>query len=267
VTDELAGVDLKLGRAKAHLADLKQGIETVLDPDAYRFDIKYDDKTNRYVYTVHDLPTVDPEWSIHIGEALYQLRSALDHLAWRLVELCGVTPNKQTQFPIRDSLLDKNGKLMGLQVLLPQIKDRKILGLLNECQPYYGPDGEWPPFNAHRSGLWHLKVLNNIDKHQLLLVVVCVLNIDRMHWGMSKGGKPPSPYLNTAALKEGTPVAWFDFHGGEPPADFDPHPSLKVVIREPEAPNLAHIEVVAAIEGIGQWVAWEVIDRFRSLFP
>jgi hypothetical protein len=260
----LAGVDLKIGRAKAHLANLKQGIETVLDPNAYRFDTKYDSETKRYVYTVHHLPAVNPEWSIHVGEALYQYRSALDHLAWQLVELCGVTPNEQTQFPIRDSLLDKNGKLMSLQVLMPQIKDRKILGLLNQCQPYYGGG---TADKAHRSGLWHLKVLNNVDKHRLLLVVVCVLNIDMMYWGMPRGVKSPAPYLNAAPLKEGSPVAWFDFHGAEPPANFDPHPSLKVVMREPEAPLLSHVEVVGAMEGIGQWVEWEVVSRFRPLFP
>jgi hypothetical protein len=49
------------------------------------------------------------------------------------------------------------------------------------------------------------------------------------------GGSPrPAMSLNLEPLKDGDAIAGFDFHGGEPPADFDPHLALSVVIEEPE---------------------------------
>jgi hypothetical protein len=266
--DELAGVELKIGRAQTHLDELKERLGVVLDPDRYDFPVQLDPKTKRHAYKVRGLPAVDPEWSILVGEILYQLRSALDHLAWQLVKLDGGTPTTQTQFPIRDSFLTKNGNRMRLRQLMPEIGDRDILRMLNRNQPYYGgEDGTLrTPDDAHRHGLWILKTLNNIDKHRLLLVVVHTLRIEGMYWGDSPVGPPPSPYLNTAALKEGSTVASFDFHGHELPDGFDPHLSLKVVLRDPEAPLISHVEVAGAMEGLRSWVEWDVVEPFKILF-
>lgn len=263
------GVDRKIERAKAKLADLKESIKAVVDPGHYRFAVKYDPETKRHVYRVYDVPATDPEWPLVIGEVLFNLRSALDHLAWQLVLLGGGEPTQETQFPIRDSPNDKNGQVLPLKALLAQVKDPKILGLLNECQPYAGDGTEHrSPFDAHGTPLWHLKKLNNLDKHRLLMIVACVLNIDTMWWGTRTGERSPKCFLNTVPVKDGTPVAWFDFRGAEPPADFDPHPSLKIVVREPDdAPALSHIEVGGAIENLCWWVEWQVLNmRFAPLF-
>jgi hypothetical protein len=109
VSASLAGVDLKIERAKHHLAYLRESVELALDPKSHRFSAEFDRETAQHVYKIHTLPAVNPEWPLQVGEILYQLRSALDHLAWQLVELDGGTPGEQTQFPIRDSPLDKNG--------------------------------------------------------------------------------------------------------------------------------------------------------------
>ncbi len=265
--DELAGVELKIGRAQTHLDELKGRLGVVLDPDRYDFPVEFDPETKRHVYKVRNLPTVDPEWSILIGEVLYQLRSALDHLAWQLVKLDGGTPTKQTQFPVRDSFLTKNGNLMRLGTLMPEIKDRDILRMLNRNQPYYGGENgkPRPAAEAHRHPLWILKTLNNIDKHRLLLVVVQTLRIEGMYWGSPPAGPPPAPYLNTAALKEGTTVASFDFHGHELPDGFNPHLSLKVVLRDPEAPLISHVEVTGAMESLRSWVEYDVVEPFKLL--
>jgi hypothetical protein len=269
MSGELMGIDLKIERAKTRLADLKKRIKLVTDLGDYRFSVEYDSKTKKHVYRVHDVPAIDPEWSIELGEVLYQLRSALDHLAWQLVLLDGGVPGEKTQFPIRDSPLDKNGKLRRLKTLLPQVKNSKILRLLNECQPYAGDGTETlSPFDAHGTPLWHLKTLNNVDKHRLLLVTVCILDVDAMWWGLAEGVKNPVCKLNMAPLKDGSPVAWFDFHGAEPPPNFNPHPSLQIVISDPGAAALSYIEAAGAIENLCWWVEWHILGmRFAPLFP
>ncbi len=267
MAEPLAGVRLKVGRAKAHLAELEENIGAALKPNAEHFLGEFDPESKRHIYRAQNLPVLDPEWALQAGEVTYQLRSALDHLAWQLVEREGTTPNKKTQFPIRDSLLGKKQQLLSLKTLLPLAKDRKVLQALSECQPYYG-DGtkELTPSDAHRHPLWILKTLNNIDKHRLLLVVVQTLNIERMYWGDSPGGKPPTPYLSAVALKEGTPVAAFDFGGVEAPAGFDPHLSLKVVIREETAALISHTPIGPALDSLIRYVEWDVLDSLRMQF-
>jgi hypothetical protein len=268
VSDNLAGVALKIARAKRHVADLKNSVELALDPKGHCFSAEFDRDTAQYVYRIHNVPTVDPEWSLQAGEILYQLRSALDHLAWQLVELDGGIPGERTQFPIRDSPLDKNGTPRPIRDLMPQIKSTEILELVDECQPYRGFDGETRTrFEAHSDVLWHIKVLNNVDKHRLLLVVVFGLDMGSLWWGMRPGDVAPLYKINAAALDEGTPVAWFDFKGDEPPADFDPHPAIQVALRDPAAPALHYDAISGVLENMCWWVEWWIINtKFRLLF-
>lgn len=267
MAEPLAGVRLKVERAKAHLAELEESIGAALKPDAEHFLGEFDTESKHHIYRAQNLPVLDPEWALQAGEVTYQLRSALDHLAWQLVEREGTTPNGQTQFPIRDSLLGKKQQLLPLKTLLPLANDCKVLQVLNECQPYYG-DGtrELSPPDAHRHPLWILKTLNNIDKHRLLLVVVQTLNIEAMFWGSPTGTKPPIPYLSAVALKEGTPVAAFDFGGAEAPTDFDPHLSLKVVIREEAAALISHAPLGPALDSLIRYVEWDVLENLRMHF-
>ena len=58
----------------------------------------------------------------------------------------------------------------------------------------------------------------------------------------------------------------FDFGGAEAPADFDPHLSLKVVVREADAPNLSHTEITSALDGLIHYIEWDLLLDFRMLF-
>lgn len=267
---ELAGVDRKIARAKRKLADLDKAIKRTFASDRYRIIGKFDPEAAKYVYRVYDLPPVDPEWALELGEVLYQLRSALDHLAWQLVELDGGTPCKQTQFPVKDSPNDKNDKPIPLRnLVIPRIKDANILKLIDECQPYESGLGKRLTLaEARTSPLWHLSVLNIVDKHRLLLVVASALDIESMYWGLAHGDPVPTFKLNTKPLKEGDPVAWFDFGGAEPPAHFNAHPAVRVTLRDPKARDLWLHPLVGVIENLCWWVEWEIVGlRFRPLFP
>lgn len=180
----LTGVHLKIRRAEDHLADLKQIAKTALDPSRYHLALEFDPQTKKHVYTLHGVPAIDPGWSLVVGEILYNLRSALDHLAWQLVIHEGGTPGDKTQFPIRKTPFDQKGNWVTPQVRdepgQPAISDPLILDALEEVQPYRGPVGE--PASFYDSPLRRLSILNNIDKHRLLIVVVHVLDTGEMWW-------------------------------------------------------------------------------------
>ncbi len=268
MADELAGVDLKIGRAKRKLADLDERVKAAFAPDRYLITDEFDSEIAEQVYSVHNLPAIGPEWALQLGEVLYNLRSALDHLAWQLVELDNGTPNEQTQFPIRDSPDDKNGNRLPLRDLLPQVKHPEILKLIDECQPYNAGDGtDHTVQHARTTPLWHLKALNNVDKHRLLLVVASAVDFDSMWWGWHDATSAPDYRLNFEPLTEGAPVAWFDFGGTPAPYHFDPHPAVRVTLRDPVAPALWLHPLVGVIDNLAWWVEWQVVnERFRPLF-
>jgi hypothetical protein len=255
----LDGVDLKVARAKGHLSDLKEAVKWALDSERYEFTRKTDPETGKEALWVDPIPYIALEWSVVIGEILFHLRSALDHLAYQLVALDGRTPTEQTKFPIRDSPLDKNGKTLPLRDLMPEIKSSKILAAINECQPYRGPD---------REPLWLLKVLNNIDKHRLLLVVIGVLDTGEMWWD-SLDALPPTVSIRLAGpFKKGSPIAFFDFHGMEPPPDFEPHPALSIAFDEiKDAPMIRMEPYDGILDQICRYVEIDIIEqRFRPMF-
>jgi hypothetical protein len=120
-----------------------------------------------------------------------------------------------------------------------------------------------------RSYLKALKDLNNIDKHRLLLVVACVFRPVGMWWSSEESDpKPTKIRAHIGPLKDGDRVAWFDFHGAEPPPGFDPHPTLQVAIIEAKTNHLlGRRSVIDALHGMIHTVEWGVVTRcFRELF-
>ncbi len=263
VVTDLTGVNLKLERAKRHLAHLEKAINARVNKDIYRFELNPDPQSGKHILTAHDVPEVDPQWGLEIGEILFNLRSALNHLAWQLVILDAGTPGEQTQFPVRATPFNKKGVLTPTQ-LTPEINSPQILEALDKVQPYYGHD--FTPAPNHQSPLWQLHKLNNIDKHRLLLVVLVALDVGQMWWG-----GPPAPDFGVypGPVTEGAPVAWFDFHGEEAPEGFNAHPALHVRLNEPQIPVGANLVPVAGyLDMLSRWVDEHTIgEHFRPLFP
>lgn len=254
---DLSGVDAKLRRAETHTADLKEAIQRTFDPKLTTFTCDYDPKAGKHVIRVHGVPAIDPDWALIIGEILFNLRSALDHLAWQLVLFDGKKPFDKTQFPIRES---SNNQTVQLR---PAIANTEVLQALEELQPYAGTQGA---HGYRRDPLWRLNKLCNIDKHRLLLVVACVLDVGEMWWGMPLGCPSPRIAIDPNGVQEGAPVAWFDFRGAVPPADFDPHPALAVALKEREVPEISRVPLTTMLEGLCFWVREPVLDwRFRPI--
>ena len=174
----LDGVYEKIERAKIHQVDLAKRVRAVLGSDKQSFAVEPDLDSGRYAVRVFGVPAVGPTWCTIIGDCLFNLRSALDHLAWQLVILDGETPTDQhmTTFPIRKSPFDKKGNRIPMQ-LQPAVSNPEILGALETVQPY--ADVGYRPDDPVLNPLWALHRLNIIDKHRLLLVVVHTLNLRR----------------------------------------------------------------------------------------
>jgi hypothetical protein len=92
-----------------------------------------------------------------VGDALHNLRSTLDHLAWQLVLEAGSAPTSSTSFPIFDDAAKYGrgalSKLAGMR--------QSAIDAIAAIKPYKGGNDT----------LWRLHRLNNVDKHRLVISV------------------------------------------------------------------------------------------------
>ncbi len=100
---DFKGMSAKIGRA----CDQIEALEADMDgfctniKQSIVHEINKDAGKQAWVYR-GATPDVPIEWSVRIGEILYNLRSALDHLVWQLVLANGQEPGRDNQFAIVD---------------------------------------------------------------------------------------------------------------------------------------------------------------------
>ena len=149
---------VKLNRATKHIEDLQSVCEAFFNSRPYTIETKDDAHTrdrSYYLVGVRDIP--DDVVAI-CGDALHNLRSALDHLASRLVQLAGNAPSIDTCFPIADT-----EKKYGSAETRRKVKGMRqdAIDAMDALKPYKGGNDT----------LWRLHRLNAIDKHRFLVTI------------------------------------------------------------------------------------------------
>src|SRR5579864_4992836 len=98
--DRIHGIRLKIERAKEHIRDLDAAIKRFVQEQPYTLGAKPHripeiEHTTLYVAEVKPIPDCI---SLIVGDAIHNLRSALDHLMWQLVEAAGGSPDRNIYF-------------------------------------------------------------------------------------------------------------------------------------------------------------------------
>lgn len=211
------GVRGKIARAEGELALLSDQMDTfcrVLKESIVR-EVRQD--TEQVWIFRGETPRVPLEWSVRIGEILYNLRSALDHLVWQLVLANEQTPGSRNAFPIihQESGWHSraNRDLKGVSA-----ETREVIRRL---QPYTG--GLNLPFDV--SAYLYLHTLCNIDKHRHL--ILAAINQD-LGGPIFDWDSPPVEGLrgrvNSGRIVEGKLLCIFN------KAQTEIHPSLQFCI-------------------------------------
>jgi hypothetical protein len=149
------GYVLKVRRARSQVDALADAFDTFRKDHPCYIASYYDDKKGERVWFVEGEPAEpNPEWLPLIGEVLYNLRSALDQVAYRLVESSsGKRPSRLTMYPIYTDALDfaceSRTKLRGV---VPE-----ALAAVETTQPYHG---------GNSVALLLLNAMGNQDKHR-----------------------------------------------------------------------------------------------------
>jgi hypothetical protein len=167
----------KVERAVEHIHDLNKFLNTFAESDFYSASVK-EHRGHNCIFLDIDKSGFDmTHCALIIGDALHNLKSALDILYYQTFE--AAAPGKadhRTRFPIRDereeliTAIDGGLKQKGLAgdsrvALIVDV-------LLDIVQPY----------KAANHPLWALHDLNILDKHQLLIPVFDVMRFSAIRF-------------------------------------------------------------------------------------
>jgi hypothetical protein len=250
---------IKLQRADSHLERLKAQVEAFLERQRHVVLPHLDRKSGEIVFWVHR-PLEEPPSEMYpvIGDALFNYRSALDHLMWALVIQSGGQPQPgATQFPIYDTreafFHERRGGRRWAGV------STRIRAVLEREQPYYGGD-------SVKSGLLRLlDGLHNVDKHRHFSLTT----------GAFAGFFEPAGDIRIEALRSINQSAIFSHGGGRVKqgtvlariprqyVNVEFNPAFDVIFDETtEAPNQ---KVLLVLGGIAD-VVHDILDQYERLF-
>lgn len=150
-------IKVKIDRGRKHIADASGFIDSYLSRNPFSVSTRRDPQTRRLIYFVNNVDQPDPQLAEIVGDALHNLRSSLDHIAYRLVENgSGQPPSRRIYFPIFDDRTnyesDGHRQVRGASPNAVQVIDAIR------------------PYREGNSRLWQLHRLNIVDKHRLLLM-------------------------------------------------------------------------------------------------
>jgi hypothetical protein len=264
----------KVKWAEQNFAVLRKEIEALEQRDAHRVTVETSTNAGEYVFRVHDLPELPPDWGMRIGDYLHSARCALDYLMVNLVALAtngrpeGI---EGTQFPIYQDQKRFNGAIGELK------KNQLLSGWLSRVE-------ELQPYNAGNPSIWgwssseltvpplpyaldRLSLLDNIDKHR------CIL---RPWWGTRLQGvslqappefQPIGMSLPGDALREGSEIGSATYKAPVPfvwkPDEMDVKRklSLQISFNEP-SPSKSVVEIL----GLCLWGVEMTLTIFEPVF-
>lgn len=252
----LHGLRAKLIRAQDHLEALRLMLRKF---ESTRCHVRFEDEPDgENCWLVLDLPKPAPELSAVIGDCLFNLRSALDHLLWQLVLVNPPNvPSSKNMFPICSTpeaftIETRKGRLAGLSI--------EALAAIESLQPYHG--GENP--------LTLLNYLHNVDKHRALNTVVSIAEDLDLMW--TRNGvlftetKIFNDEVEDGATLIGIPKAMFP---NRSEVEVYGKGSLFVAFAEPPADaggDLQDRRVEQVLEGMMQFIRHTVLPAVETFF-
>jgi hypothetical protein len=258
---------LKVDRAEQHLQEFKAAIDGYAQGHSYQAvrvvgGAKCHEHTTCWRYRLY-ITQPDPVLSVIFGDVLYNLRSALDHLA---VAMVPSTRRSSASFPVaaEDIWAKQNGCYIVRNPEQRRSFRTAVRGMpapaveaIKSIQPY--GMGQHPEGSA----LYQLNRLNNADKHRQLVTFVSGLMYATV--AVTVRGVP----LNQYAMGQSVPEETFTqdgamiAHGGREGLPVTPEAEMDVQIDG--APVVA-VKIVEA-DGDGGTGYMEILSLFDTLFP
>lgn len=247
------GVNAKLNRGREHMETFVREGRAFVERSPLAIEPWYSDDFREYEFRVRISEPPDVlRWSLLIGDALNNFRSALDHAVYAVAaHSTGSDPPpgwRNLQFALTDTLEAfkaecKQGRLRGVP--------GEAVDAIRVSQPFIPPSGS----------LGRLQELNNTDKHQLLHLVAGLPEETEVK--ITNAGQLTEAIINRdAPIQDGVLLARFVFADPCPNATFSPSTSVLYAFTDEPNPRrgasreLAEIStgVISAIEPLRRFM-------------
>ncbi|MEO9780390.1 MAG: hypothetical protein ABJH07_14255 [Sedimentitalea sp.] len=163
---DLSDAQLKLERARFHIADLDAQLDTYLSSDFYRLRLEKDNNERRWNVHFESLHKPDRTIDTVLGDAIGNLRSALDYAAVALVYPI-TNKTSGTGFPFADDEAGFRG----------QASSSRCFGHCEQRVKDYFTDVVQAFDGGAGHCFWVLNKLRNIDKHRLLVITTSLAGV------------------------------------------------------------------------------------------
>jgi hypothetical protein len=197
----LSSAKAKLGRANLHIEAVGKIMQSFMSPDFYTV-MPEEDSKGRLLVKVVTLKQLPPEFSLAVGDAAHNMRSALDHIVYAFATqpLTG-NEERRIQFPITSSVKSWRDNW---RRWLPKVPSR-ARAIINRFQPHHRR--KWPENRL----LGQLQAVNNWDKHRRLAITASFIKRNEFTIQIAQGTAQLSVQkVYRGPLKVGTVLARFD---------------------------------------------------------
>lgn len=165
-------IRIKIKRANKHIGDLEDAVRDFVQPVGKTIRFNQDPKMGNVGMQFSDLYIYQSDIPAIAGDAVHNLRSALDHLAFQLAEV-GIARGEKpvekwedVQFPIGNG---PDG--------YKSMKARRVQGMTREA--IEAIDALYP-YKGGNHALWLLRQLDNTDKHNFIITAGSNFILDGM---------------------------------------------------------------------------------------
>jgi len=234
---------LKVERAREHLDVLQAKL--VESQQQHPFGVhQYEDITTSTFILQVETPIIAPGLALIAGDAIYNLRSALDQLAWQLALVNTDQPYEYTFFPIYG--VDTHDHRKTFDRVTADIPPDAV-SEMRSLQPFAarGPDYQADP-------LWELNRLYNIDRHRL-----------RLLYGTSIDFKVPAGVEHRCDVFNGNPAVFVPI-SASPQMKLAPPPTADIFVGSEDAQSQVNLSELSVIL---EYVRDTVFPRFSGFFP
>ena len=176
------GAALKVERAKSHIDEIEDILSNIQAPESEPF-ILTRDSGGRYILKLSALGHRGRYIPVMLGDALHNLRSALDHV-WTALDRELTGRESKACFPFERT---RGGVKVKVEESIVFRKIPKVRELVLDKVKTYSTDG-----GDHV--LWSLTKLNNIDKHNTLVPIIEVNQVENL---MVRSGDFSMNFKNT----------------------------------------------------------------------
>ncbi len=258
----LAGARAKLGRARLHYEALKNELAPVPGLTPCPVTVEKQREGLEYLFRVRDPQHIDDRWLHTLGDCLFNLRAALDHLVYQL---------HVRRF--RRTLTEEEARRSSFPIHLkpPRARDKPWKDIKSLSQRQQTAIKHLQPYNRRKDQLRTVRLwlgavdrLHNIDEHRHLHVAWHAIGAVRTP-GLYPGLGFKRWTDTTVALEQGTVVERWTFEKAPPEVEMHPGMFQRVMLAEPYGPNSIG-ELPWILDGLVAGTE-TVLNRFAKYFP